>query len=146
MRKKLSIIVPRFEEKENDIMPLLCSIRSQEGFDFERLEVVISNDNPEEEFQIKNALALGLDIKVINISNGGGPGVARQCGLAEASGEYVMFCDADDCLYNANAIYSLMNNFREFPDTEILYSSWMRSKIHGCMARCSAWAFLKITA
>lgn len=130
MRKKLSIIVPRYNETEEEVMPLLCSIRAQSGFDLDRLEVIIANDNPEDDFALMAFNPLNLDIKMTMYGGNFGPGVARQKGLEQASGEYVMFCDADDCLYSNNAIYSLLNEFRTYPETEILSSAWIEEALN----------------
>ena len=45
-----------------------------------------------------------LNIEIIDLEKNGGPGVARQAGLDEGDGDFVVFCDADDTLATAHAL------------------------------------------
>ena len=44
MDRLLSIVVPFYEEKEKEIFPLLSSINSQIGINFDLVEVIVVND------------------------------------------------------------------------------------------------------
>ena len=101
MDKTISIIVPYYKESTEMLFPLLSSINNQLGIDFNKIEVLLVNDGannrlPEEFLGMFN----NLDIRTCCLMENRGPGVARQCGIEEAQGEYVMFCDADDVLHN----------------------------------------------
>lgn len=125
MRKFLSVIVPRFQETERDIFPLLSSISGQVGVDFSDLEVIIANDGGGAGPLDVNFLGLfGLDISQIDLPENGGPGVARQAGLDAARGDYVMFCDADDALHNVGVLGALLQEAeKSVPD--MLTSAWL---------------------
>lgn len=129
MRKFLSIIIPRFKERENDIFPLLSSINNQIGIDFSDIEVIISNDGDCAEKISDDFLGLfQFDVKQVFLEENKGPGVTRQIGLDDAIGEYVMFCDADDILHNVTVLDNLMSEAeKEVPD--IMSSSWMEEMI-----------------
>ncbi len=45
-----------------------------------------------------------LNIEIIELPVNSGPGAARQAGLDESDGDYVVFCDADDTLATAHAL------------------------------------------
>jgi len=97
---KLSIITPQYKETEDIIKPLLSSIENQVGFNIkDDLEIIIINDGSDQKLSngfLKSYKKLNIEY-VINEHNGG-PSVARNTGLKIASGDYIMFCDADDML------------------------------------------------
>ena len=108
---KLSIIIPQFAETEDVIKPLLSSIENQVGFNLnDDLEVVIVNDGSE----VKLSEAFLKSFKKLNIAyivneTNGGPSVARNIGLKQVSGDYVMFCDADDRFLDMAALMQIMS-------------------------------------
>jgi len=125
MRKYLSIVIPRYKESEKEISPLLSSISGQIGIDFPDIEVIIANDGDGSGPLDKNFLALfDYDSRQINLPSNGGPGVARQAGMENATGEYVMFCDADDTLHNVGVLGAMMQE-AEQSAPDLLYSSWL---------------------
>ena len=125
MRKFLSIVIPRYKETEREIFPLLSSISGQVGVDFSDLEVMIVNDGGGAGALDTDFLALfGLEIRQISLEENRGPGAARQAGLDEAMGEYVMFCDADDALHSVGVLGALMQE-AEKTAPDILNSSWL---------------------
>lgn len=125
MRKFLSIIIPRYKETEKEIFPLLSSINGQVGIDFSDIEVIIATDGKESTKLDQNFLRLfEFSIRQVNLEKNSGPGVARQTGLDHAHGEYVMFCDADDTIYNVGVLKALMQE-AELTATDMLSSSWL---------------------
>lgn len=125
MRKYLSIIIPRYNESELEVFPLLASISGQVGIDFADIEVIIANDGGNSGELEKDFLALfGFDIKQIFLSENCGPGAARQAGLDAAKGEYVMFCDADDTLHNVGVLGAMMQE-AEKTVVDILTTEWL---------------------
>jgi len=106
---KLSIITPQYKESEEVVKPLLSSIENQVGFNLrDGLEVIIINDGSDTKLSegfLKSFKKLNIGY-ILNSQNGG-PSVARNIGLKEASGEYVMFCDADDRFLNLAALMQI---------------------------------------
>lgn len=124
MRKFLSIVIPRFKESEEQIFPLLSSIQGQLGIELSDIEVIISNDGCERLVNQTFLDMFHMDIRQVDLEENRGPGVARQAGLEEARGEYVMFCDADDTLHNVGVLGALMQEAENnVPD--ILITSWL---------------------
>ena len=124
MRKFLSIIIPRFKESEEEIFPLLSSIQGQLGIELSDIEVIISNDGCERFVNQTFLDMFHMDIRQVDLEENHGPGVARQAGLEEARGEYVMFCDADDTLHNVGVLGALIQEAeKNVPD--ILITSWL---------------------
>lgn len=123
--KTLTVVVPYYKETEDEMFPLLSSLNNQVGVDFNELEVIIVNDGANNK-PSKNFLALfkNLKIRAIVMNENRGPGVARQVGLDNATGEYVLFCDADDILQNVAAISLFLQEIHNnHPD--IITSQWV---------------------
>lgn len=125
MRKFLSIVIPRYQETEKAMFPLLSSISTQAGIDFSDVEVIIANDGGGT-YNLDHNMSdmFGVEIRQVILPENKGPGVARQAGLDAAHGEYVMFCDADDMLHNAGILGALMQE-AEKTAPDMLCSSWL---------------------
>ena len=99
----LSVIIPQYKEDENVIKDLLSSINTQQGINFRALEVAIVNDGSKvilsDEF-LKSFT--NLDIKYVRLEENKGPGIARQTGIDNATGQWIIFADADDVFYGTN--------------------------------------------
>jgi len=108
---KISFVIPAFNV-EKYIGKTLESLLSQESDDFEAL--IIDDGSTDKtnlfisEFIKKNNLQ---NFKIIYKENGGA-GSARNKGLSEASGEYVLFLDADDYVNN-NLVSTLCHVIKE---------------------------------
>ena len=124
-KKTLTIVIPYYKETEGDIFPLLSSINNQVGTDFNELEVILVNDGADNKFNRKFLdLFKNIKIQTIMVNENRGPGVARQIGLDNATGEYVLFCDADDILQNVAAISLFLQEIHNnHPD--IITSQWV---------------------
>lgn len=125
MNKFLSIIIPRFEETEKEIFPLLSSISNQVGIYFDEIEIIIVCDGHGKQMLDKSFLDMfHLQYSIYELIDNKGPGVCRQVGLDSSHGEYVMFCDADDCLHSVGVLGALMKEAKnKVPD--ILTSQWI---------------------
>ncbi|HCC34415.1 MAG TPA: hypothetical protein DEQ02_01775 [Ruminococcaceae bacterium] len=125
----LSIIVPYYKEKPDEIFPLLASINSQMSLDFEKIECVLVNDGAQNKLDdaflstFKN-----LNARCIVMDENRGPGMARQMGIDHAAGEYVMFCDADDVLHNENVLRAFLETI-EGKHPDMFCSSWYEEHI-----------------
>jgi len=103
MHKPLfSIIIPVHNEEEH-IVPTINSIITQTEQDF---EIIIVNDGSTDRtlLQIQPYLRKHKNIKVISFDNGHSAAFARNRGIEQARGKYVVFqdgdCYADMCLLN----------------------------------------------
>lgn len=106
MTNKVSIIVPVYNTKKEYLEECFKSINRQK---YKNIEVVIVDDGSEEE------IALFLDTynkfenyKVFHKKNEG-VSTARNFGIENATGEWLMFMDSDDLLSD-NAVEPLINN------------------------------------
>lgn len=92
---KLSIIIPCYNA-ESFIQKCVKSILVQKGFDF---EIILINDGSKDNTQqrVEELAKTDKRIKIINQPNQGLSG-ARNTGIENASGGYIMFVDADDWL------------------------------------------------
>ncbi len=91
MKKKISFVVPAYNSQDF-IKQCVNSILS---IPYDNFEVIVVNDGSTD--ATADVLA-GIDdsrLKVINQQNSG-VSAARNCGIANASGEYIAFSDADD--------------------------------------------------
>lgn len=128
--KFLSIIIPRYEETEKDIFPLLSSISTQVGINFNDIEVIIANDGGSSKGALNDDFLslFNMQIKQVSLKENFGPGVARQVGLDSAVGQYVMFCDADDCIHNVGVLGALIQE-AEKTASDIISSSWLEELV-----------------
>jgi glycosyltransferase involved in cell wall biosynthesis len=93
----ISVIIPAYNAQEY-VIETLESLESQTFKDF---EVIIINDGSKDNTSIlinKFINKKTLDIRIIEQINSG-VSIARNCGIDIASGDYVVFLDADDLLH-----------------------------------------------
>lgn len=98
-KAKVSIIVPAYNVKDY-ISECLESLIGQ-TYGIENLEILVIDDcSPDDSAKIAAVFAQvqGIDLKIISHEENLGLGGARNTGLSHATGEYVMFLDADDIL------------------------------------------------
>ena len=98
---KLSIIIPMFNS-EKYIEKCINSIQNQK---IKNLEIIIVNDGSNDKsFEICYKIAKNFkNIKLIN-KNNEGQGIARNIGIQNATGKYIMFLDSDDYLEKKSLI------------------------------------------
>lgn len=91
--KKVSIIVPIYNV-EKYIQRCVKSLMSQE---YHNIEIILVNDgSPDRSLDIINKLKV-MDSRIIVIDkNNGGVSSARNAGIKQSSGDYLMFVDGDD--------------------------------------------------
>lgn len=95
---KLSIIIPAYNQPKEIFLSTINSIKQQEYTDYEL--IIVDDGSKEVTANLIDAIALtDARIKVIHQKNGG-EGNARNTGIMHATGEYIMFVDADDYVAN----------------------------------------------
>lgn len=80
--------------------------------DLVELEVVIVNDSPWIEVEREAIYSDDYDMRIVVREQNGGIHRARVCGLAHASGDYVLFLDQDDVI-SADCIAALYQTMRD---------------------------------
>lgn len=123
----ISIIIPVYNQADK-IESCLKSIEAQT---FRGYEVIVVNDGSSDGLEdvfakfIKNN-EVNNNYLFINQTNKGAP-AARNRGLREAGGDYLLFCDADAVL-NPEALNTLLNALEERPEAAYAYSSFYWGK------------------
>ena len=110
----ISIIVTHYKEPWEIVKPMFDSIMNQLGVDFEKdIEIILVNDDFEN--RIKGDMFQYYPFS-INIIDEGHNGVskARNIGLENAHGDYVMFCDCDDRFISAYALHLFKKHMGQF--------------------------------
>jgi glycosyltransferase involved in cell wall biosynthesis len=129
---EISLIIPEYKADRNQLFQNLSMINSQTNFSFLKLEVIVVDDGSGEAWKIPADFYRqfhNLRTRVLECTVNGGPGVARQIGIDYAKGKYVLFADADDCLYDTNVLSSLARSI-EAPENsanpmDILFTDWV---------------------
>ena len=108
-QKKVSVIVPVYKVEEY----LERCVRTIINQTYKNLEIYLVDDgSPDTCGELCEAYAKeDSRIKVICQENKG-PSISRNVGIEKATGEYIIFCDSDDCM-EKNAIYEI--NFFKNP-------------------------------
>lgn len=105
--KKISILIPQYNEDSSIISVLLDSIAIQQNIDLNDIEVIVVNDGSDILLPDDFLSKYRYDIKYIK-SNHVGVSEARNIALDNATGDYVMFCDADDSFFTVAGLYLVM--------------------------------------
>lgn len=108
--KKISVVIPLYN-KEASIAQSLKSVLSQEYDDFE--VVIVDDGSIDGSVGIVEAIN-DPHIRLIRQENGG-PSKARNTGVKNANGEWILFLDADDEL-ESGALEYFANLIRKFSD------------------------------
>jgi poly(ribitol-phosphate) beta-N-acetylglucosaminyltransferase len=137
---KYSIVIPTYNSQDT-IEKALLNIVAQNSCDYEKEVVIVDDCSSDLTMNVLKGLkAKHHNIKVFNTTSTLGPGAARNIGLKESTGDWVLFLDSDDA-YTDDAIESihrLLNRGNSV--TDILCFNWCygqqsSSKIHGWIGR-----------
>lgn len=116
---KLSVIIPVFDTNINYLEECFLSIDKQT---YQNFEVILVNDCSKKfaTAQFINQYPKTHDkYRVINLSQGFGPGNARNVGVENSTGEIIVFIDSDD--YLLPKCFEVINNtFNQWPDLDFL--------------------------
>jgi len=106
--KKLSILIPHYNEDESVIKPLLDSIQFQQNIDFNEIEAVICDDGPDAYKLSQEFLdSYTFDIQYHREPKGG-VSQMRNKAFEYSTGEYVAWCDCDDQYYHVLAFWFIL--------------------------------------
>ena len=135
MNKILSIIIPRYRESKKTVMQLLTSINNQNGIDFNEIEVIISQDGPQQNEVIEPLVfneeiidILNFPIQLFQLESNKGPGMVRQYAIDNSTGKYIMFCDADDIIHSVGVLDAFLTEIKE-TGADMIMAPWMREEI-----------------
>lgn len=107
---KLQFLVPQYKETEDIIAPLLKSIEIQQNVDLKNdVGVIIANDGSDVILSDEFLNSFPFEVKYLRCEHRGVSATRNAC-LDAATADYVMFCDADDMLFNACGLWIV---FRE---------------------------------
>ena len=103
--KLVSVIVPVYNIPSQLLSICIESLLTQT---YPQLEIILVDDGSPDEGGVICDKYKNIDNRVIVLHNkNAGVSAARNSGLEIASGDYIMFVDADDCLAS-NAVYNMM--------------------------------------
>jgi glycosyltransferase involved in cell wall biosynthesis len=118
----VSVIVPAFRAARY-IGAALDSVLTQT---FTPLEIIVINDASPDTPELEGALErFSGRVRYLKRDTNGGPGAARNTGIAAARGEYLAFLDADD-YWDPDYVAEQMAFLARHPDVSLVYSdaSW----------------------
>jgi glycosyltransferase involved in cell wall biosynthesis len=122
---RFSVIVP-MRSTEAFADECLWSVRRQTGADIE--VIAVDDDSPDECGAIADRHARADDrISVVHLARSHGVGPARNAGIARASGDYVLFLDADDAFFDHRVLADLDAVLAATGDPDVLlfdYEEW----------------------
>ena len=110
MNKKISVTIPVYNVEPNYIENAINSVINQT---YENIEIIVVNDGSTDINTIEYLKSINNPkVKIVNQENKG-LGGARNTGIANSTGEYIGFLDADDWL-DANFYEVLYNICEEY--------------------------------
>ena len=118
----ISIIIPLYN-KESRISDTLHSVLQQTEQDFEI--VVVNDGSTDHSVQIVNSFR-DERIRLFNQENGG-PSKARNTGMREANGDWIMFLDADDEL-TPDALSTFVSLIEKYPKDKCFVCNFYMDK------------------
>lgn len=111
--KLLQILVPQYNETDEDIKWLLNSISTQQGIDFDNIGVIIMNDGKPENAISKTLLeSYNFDINYYLEPHRGISGT-RAALYERSNAEYVMWCDSDDMFLNNCGLHIILSYIKD---------------------------------
>ncbi|MBO5349132.1 MAG: glycosyltransferase family 2 protein [Clostridia bacterium] len=138
-----SIIIP-MKNAQRYIGSALNSIANQ---NFNNIEVFVIDDNSDKTDNSKKLVQSwktqhpNINLKLFETTkDNGGPGGARNIGLDNATGKYVLFLDADDVL-NKNALKSIKKSIDENPNTDIFVLGYQLTRRNSDEIDQKTWKF-----
>jgi glycosyltransferase involved in cell wall biosynthesis len=108
-----------------DIFPLLSSIDNQLGVDWNAIEVLIVNDRSKVRLSRRFLKQFhNCKPKYARLKKNVGQGPCRNAGMDMTTGEYIMFCDADDRFNMVIALWKYLKVI-DAEHSDLIYSSYL---------------------
>lgn len=122
MPTRFSIIMPAYNGAEV-ISRAIESIQAQTFDDFEF--IVVDDHSSDNTLDIVRAFAQhDARIKLLStVKNSGGPATPKNVGIDNATGDFIVFCDQDDC-YTPEKLQRFDEVLRQHPETDLLFSDY----------------------
>lgn len=115
---KLQVLVPHYQERADEIEPLLDSIAIQQAVNMHDVGVVIAYDGQDATKLPTDVWAHKYPFAIEHVhARKGGVSATRNAALDAAIADYVMFCDADDMFCHACGLHIIMNEIEVGFDT-----------------------------
>jgi len=122
---KLQILVPQYNETDEDIKPLLDSIAIQQSVDLKKdVGVIIVNDGSDIFLSNKLLKSYPFKIEYYKEEHRGVSATRNAC-LDHAKADYVMFCDADDMFFSATGLYIIFREIDKLGGFDALISAFI---------------------
>ena len=119
MNPSISVIIPAYNA-EKYLVEAVTSVLQQSVAPAEIL--IVDDESKDSTLAIANDLAARHPQITVLTRPNGGSGPARNTGLAQAEGEYLLFLDADDRLHE-NAVRDHLAAFAEQPDAAMVFGA-----------------------
>lgn len=126
---KLSIIIPHYKEDMTVCDKLFTSIDKQRLIDFGDIEVLVVNDCGEPLKASQFRKYKHVRPRLTKTPENGGVGVARQFGIDNCNGKFLMFIDADDALYSQHSLFYILAAIHNKPETEMFWGNFIEEQI-----------------
>ena len=125
--KIVSIIIPIYQQNESHLAMSLSSINNQLDVDFSTFDVHLVNDGGDPiDLEMLRQVFSNLDLYYHQLEKNVGPGLARQYGVDHSEGQYLMFVDSDDWLFQANSLQYFFEAVKTTGNHEIISSYYNR--------------------
>ena len=108
----LDIIVPHYKETTEVIKPLLDSIALQQNVDFKIIKVTIVDDGFDCTEIKLNKENYPYEITHLKMPKGG-VSAARQYGIDNTNGDYIIICDCDDMFHSNVGLWLVLNEAKK---------------------------------
>ena len=116
----LQILIPRYNEPEEILKPLLDSVLIQQHVDFSNIGIIICDDGSDKKLS-ESFLDLYREKIKLEVHDDIHRGISgtRNALLSYASADYVMFCDADDMFYTVTALWLILSGTKNMFDVMV---------------------------
>ncbi len=112
----ISVVIPAYNA-ENTILETIASVRQQTFSDFEL--IVINDGSTDGTLELLHSIKDNR-LQIFSYENGG-LSIARNRGIAHATGEFISFLDADD-LWSPDKLESQLAALQQRPEAGVAYS------------------------
>lgn len=121
---KLSIVVPYHNEPWEKIKPTFDCLNNQINIKPNEIEIIVVNncENPIKPINLFNGTYPNLHTKfALNNECINNIGMSCQKGLRESSGQYILFVDSDDLLYDNSCLSDCIQAIDKYSEYDIIY-------------------------